>query len=94
MTGAEFAALIRTEMLIEDRDTSKGGSGETPEEFKERVGRLPVYVQERLLVAAVTGASLEEIMEVEELLDAERCGDEGSASHDSVSALVAGHGDG
>jgi hypothetical protein len=78
-TAMEFAAMIRTERLIEVEDTVKVG-GEITEEFREKVDRLPVYLVERmLLVAAITGATMEELMEVEELLEAERAADEESA---------------
>jgi hypothetical protein len=70
-TAMEFAAMIRTERLIEGENTVKVG-GEITEEFRERVGRLPVYVQERLLVAAITGATMDELLEVEGILEGER----------------------
>jgi hypothetical protein len=69
-TAMEFAAMIRTERLIEGQDATKVG-GEITEEFREKVDRLPVYMVERMLLAAATGASMEEILEVEGILDAE-----------------------
>jgi hypothetical protein len=70
ITATEVAALTRIEMLVEGRDTEKVGV-RISEETKERLALLSVYVQERMLLAAATGASMEEILEVEGILDAE-----------------------
>jgi hypothetical protein len=74
-TAMEFAAMIRTELLVEGRDKDNAGGGEITEEFREKVDRLPVYLVERMLIAAATGASMEEILEVEGILDGEEDGD-------------------
>jgi hypothetical protein len=80
-TAVEFAAMIRTERLIEGEATAKVGV-EITEEFREAVDRLPVYLVERMLVAAATGASMEEILEVEAILDAEAGGSVGLGAAD------------
>jgi hypothetical protein len=74
-TAMEFAAMIRTERLIEGEATTTVGPSVITDEFRERVGRLPVYVQERLLVAAITGATMDELLEVEGILEGEEDGD-------------------
>jgi DNA-binding MarR family transcriptional regulator len=73
ITATEVAALTRIEMLVEDREMAKVGG--ISEETKERLALLPVYVQERMLLAAATGATMEEILEVEGILEAEEDGD-------------------
>lgn len=65
MTGQEFFALSRLELLIEGRDTHKIGVGTVSEEFREMIRQLPVYTQERILVSAITGASYDEVLEIE-----------------------------
>jgi hypothetical protein len=82
-TAMEFAAMIRTERLVEGENTTKVG-GEITDEFREKVDRLPVYMVERLLLAAATGASMEEILEVEAILDAEEDEDLRSRGSGSV----------
>jgi DNA-binding MarR family transcriptional regulator len=71
ITATEVAALTRIEMLVEDRAASTSGHGELSEETKERLALLPVYVQERMLLAAATGATMDEILEIEGILDAQ-----------------------
>jgi hypothetical protein len=57
-TAMEFAAMIRTERLIEGQDTIKVGVSVMTDEFRESVGQLPVYVQQWLLLAALTGVNV------------------------------------
>jgi hypothetical protein len=73
-TAMEFAAMIRTERLIEGKDTLKVGVN-LSDETKERLALLPVYVQERMLLAAATGATMDEILKVEGILEGEEDGD-------------------
>jgi hypothetical protein len=73
-TATEFAAMVRTELLIDDRAST--GREKITEEFKEKVGLLPARTQERMLLVAMSGATWEEILEVEAILDAEEAADE------------------
>jgi hypothetical protein len=75
ITATDVAAITRIEMLVEDRAASTSGHGALSEETKERLALLPVYVQERMLLAAATGATMEEILEVEGILESEEDGD-------------------
>ncbi len=74
-SAQEWAAGVRVQLLIEgggaasklDADVKVG----VTDELREKIARLPVYAQERLLLTAMTGASLEEIIEAEVILDEE-----------------------
>jgi hypothetical protein len=70
-TGAEFVALARLELQTETSDARGQAASPISEEFRESLRRLPVYLQERILVAAITGVSYEEVLQVQAELDAE-----------------------
>jgi hypothetical protein len=65
MTGIEFSALILVEMMVEESAASETAGGGLSEKAKDAFARLPVSAQERGLVAAMTGASLDEILAAE-----------------------------
>lgn len=66
ITGQEFFALARLELLIEGRDTAKIGIGSVSDDFMETLRRLPVYVRERIVLAHMTGRPIEEVMQLEQ----------------------------
>jgi hypothetical protein len=76
MSGTEFVSLAKLELEINAR---QDGSSSISEEFKDALRRLPVYVQERIIISHMTGTPIEELMALEPSIEAELNGDDDGA---------------
>jgi hypothetical protein len=82
-SAAEFVAMARLELQIESRDFRKLGGDSVSDELKDALRRLPRYWQERIVMGAITGASMDEIVQLERSFEEQLDSDDEGPSDNS-----------